>query len=123
MCQAQLLLLRDQNDRGAVQLRRNARTGNGRGCNTAGERQACSVQFEASVIGARCQRFQCAPVATSQIEVVMHAHAGVVQTEWRRVPAQPLTTRAQLLALRAQCRIHLGDTVSRPKTRQKSSCA
>ena len=108
MGQLQLLLLREKYGGGAVQLRRNAGAGNGRGCNIAGQGQARSIQFEAAVIGASRQRFQCTPVAASQIEVVMHAHAGVVEAEWSRVPAQPLTARAHLLALGAQHRIYLG---------------
>ena len=88
-------------------MRGEACSGNGSGCHVAGKGQARSIQFEATVVGASSQGFECAPVAASQIEVVMHANAGVVEAELTCVSAQPLATGTHLLALRSQCDIYL----------------
>ena len=49
-----------------------------------------------------------APVATGQVELVMHADTGVVQTEFPCISGLPQGAGIQTLALGADASIHLG---------------
>jgi hypothetical protein len=59
-------------------------------------------------IGACCRCAQAAVDATTHIEAVAHAHAGTIQAELARIACQTLGAGADLLALRAQAQIQLG---------------
>lgn len=58
-------------------------------------------------VGPGSEGLQGAAVATGEIQLVMHADAGVVEVEFSRIARKPLGVRAHALALGAELRIHL----------------
>ena len=81
--------------------------GDGGGNDVRRQGQPRTFQFVAPILGAGGQCFQCAPVATGQVELVMHADTGVVQTEFPRIAGLPQGAGIQALALGADTGINL----------------
>ena len=79
----------------------------GGGGDVGDQRLASSLQFIATVVDLRGQRFEVATIATRQVELVAHGDAGIVQTELARLTGEPERPGTETLALGADAGVHL----------------